>query len=118
MSREFTETLQVEVYVDPNGSSPFEEWIESLVDRAAAARIRARLARVRLGNLGERRAVGEGVSELKFDFGPGYRIYFGQRGRTLVVLLCGGEKKHQGRDIARAKSHWADYRRRSDETES
>ena len=86
-----------------DGQVPFEEWLDDLNDKRAVARILARLARVRQGNLGDCKSVGEGVSELRVDYGPGYRVYFGQKGRTLVVLLCGGDKRTQDRDIRQAK---------------
>lgn len=78
---------------------------------------RGRLDRVRLGNLGQYRSAGEGVFELKIDFGPGYRVYFGQEGNTVVILLCGGDKKTQDKDIKSAREYWADYRRRRHETD-
>lgn len=89
---------------------PFDQWLGELNDKSATARILARLARVRLGNLGDFKSVGDGVSELRVDCGPGYRIYFGQKGRTLVVLLCGGDKRTQDRDIRLAKRYWREYR--------
>jgi putative addiction module killer protein len=72
----------------------------------------ARLARVRHGNLGDRKSVGEGVSELRVDYGPGYRVYLGQKGQTLVVLLCGGDKRTQDRDIRLAKQYWHEFKAR------
>lgn len=89
---------------------PFEAWLEELADKRAVARVLARLARVRLGNLGDCKAVGQGVSELRVDYGPGYRVYFGQQGRTLVVLLCGGDKRTQARDIRLAKQFWQEFK--------
>lgn len=68
--------------------------------------------RVSLGNLGDYLSVGEGVSELRIDYGSGYRIYFGQIGKTIILLLCGGDKKTQAKDIEIAKKYWRDYRRR------
>ena len=70
---------------------------------AAAARIVARIRRMEIGNAGDVRSVGDGVSEIRIDYGPGYRVYFARRGRTLVILLCGGDKKSQRKDIALAK---------------
>ena len=102
---------QVEAYVDPDGSCPFDDWMESLRDQRAKARIRARIARVRLGNLGSCEPVGRGVLELKIDYGPGYRVYFGQKGTTLVILLCGGDKSSQTEDIRRAIEYWEDYKK-------
>ena len=81
-------------------------------DRAARARIRVRLNRVRLGNFGDSKPVGVGVSELRVDYGPGYRIYFSRDGSTVVILLCGRIKNSQSKDIKLAKKYWIDYRRR------
>jgi putative addiction module killer protein len=93
-----------------DGRVPFDEWLDDLNDAKAVARILARLARVRLGNLGDCKSVGEGVSELRVDYGPGYRVYFGQQGRTLVILLCGGDKRTQNRDIRLAKQYWQQFK--------
>ena len=71
--------------------------------------IQARLNRVRLGNFGDARALGGGVEELRIDYGPGYRIYFGRDGQTVVVLLCAGDKQSQRHDIETAKAYWRDY---------
>ena len=84
-------------------SSTFKRWVRSLRDRRAVARINARLRNVSLGNLGDIRSVGDGISEMRIRHGPGYRIYFMRRGLNLVVLLCGGDKGSQQRDIERAK---------------
>ena len=82
----------------------FAKWIAGLKDRAALARINVRLIRAAEGNLGETRSVGEGVHEMKISYGPGYRVYFVNRGAELIVLLCGGDKRSQDRDIIRAKA--------------
>jgi putative addiction module killer protein len=89
------EVRQTEVYV---------RWIERLSDGRARARIEARIFRLSLGNPGDVRPVGEGVSELRIDFGPGYRVYFAQQGKAVVILLCGGDKRTQKKDIAAAKT--------------
>ena len=81
----------------------FMEWRAGLRDIVASKRIGARIDRLSFGNFGDVKPVGEGVSELRLDFGPGYRIYFVQRGDVLVILLCGGEKSSQVRDITKAK---------------
>ena len=81
----------------------FRDWLDGLKDRRAKARIQARIDRVELGNFGDVAPVGEGVSELRIFYGPGYRIYFMQRGPVVVILLSGGDKSTQKSDIARAK---------------
>ena len=88
---------------------PFQEWLKSLKDIKARAIIRKRLNRVRLGNLGTNRHVGEGVWELKIDFEPGYRIYYGEDGPKIVVLLLAGDKGSQSKDIEQAQKYWCDY---------
>jgi putative addiction module killer protein len=82
----------------------FSDWLAALRDGAAKARIEVRIRRLSLGNPGDVKPVGEGVSELRIAHGPGYRVYFVQRGDVLVVLLCGGDKSSQDRDIERAKA--------------
>jgi len=81
----------------------FDQWLRNLRDRQGRARILARLESVQLGNLGDVKPVGDGVREMRLDVGPGYRVYFSQRGRVLLLLLCGGDKSTQARDIARAR---------------
>ena len=103
----------LEVYQTEEGRSPFSEWIRGLKNRGARARIRARLARLRLGNFGDTNSLGGGLHELRINYGPGYRVYFGKAGVRLVLLLCGGTKRTQPRDIEQARSCWRDYRRRS-----
>jgi len=80
----------------------FAEWFAGLRDRTARARITVRIRRLSLGNPGDVKPVGGGVAEMRIDYGPGYRVYFVRRGDTVIVLLCGGDKRHQDRDIARA----------------
>jgi len=105
--------FNVEVFATDEGRMPFAEWVESLRDNQARAQIVVRLNRVRMGNLGDHHAVGQGVSELRIAHGPGYRVYFGRRGNTLVIILCGGDKSSQARDIALAQEYWKDYLRRT-----
>jgi putative addiction module killer protein len=93
-----------------DGRSPFSDWLENLNDRKARGVIRARLNRVQLGNLGDCKCVGDQVFELRVDFGPGYRVYFGQEGEYIVVLICGGDKSSQTKDIERAKQLWREYK--------
>jgi len=96
-------------YETEAGKCPFRDWLSSLKDIRGRALIRKRINRVRSGNLGNTRSVGSGVFELKIDFGPGYRVYYGEDGPTIVVLLCGGDKKSQNKDIDHAKAYWKDY---------
>jgi putative addiction module killer protein len=81
----------------------FEAWIDGLKDMRAVARIEVRLRRLSLGHLGDSKSLGDGVSEMRIDYGPGYRLYFTRRGERIVILLCGGDKKRQSDDIGRAK---------------
>lgn len=101
------------IFLTDEGRAPFSEWLAVLRDAKARAKIRVRLDRVSLGNFGDCHGVGEGVHELRIDYGPGYRVYFGQVGSTIVLLLCGGDKSTQAADIEQAKRYWNEYRRRS-----
>lgn len=92
-------------------SESFDRWLSGLRDRRAIARIAARLDRLAAGNPGDVEPVGEGISELRINYGPGYRVYFIQRGPVLVILLCGGDKSTQSKDIRQAKilaEEWKD----------
>ena len=100
-------------YLTESNRNPFREWLEGLRDRQARAKIRVRLNRIRLGNFGDCKSVGRGVSELRVPYGPGYRVYFGRKSNMVVILLNGGSKKTQSKDIALAQEYWADYRRRT-----
>jgi putative addiction module killer protein len=102
-------------YVKADGSAPFNDWLLTLRNRKARALIRTRINRVRLGNLGDCKSVGEGVSELRIKFGAGYRVYFGQEGDTIIILLSGGDKSSQDKDIKQAKKYWQDYQRRGND---
>lgn len=84
-------------------SDSFDQWLRALRDHRAKVRIAARIDRLTMGNPGDVKPVGEGISEMRIDYGPGYRVYFTQRGLLLILLLCGGDKSSQARDIARAK---------------
>jgi putative addiction module killer protein len=107
-----TRPKSVLAYRTRDGRLPFDNWLRELRDTNAVARILARIGRVRRGILGGCKSAGEGVSELRVDYGPGYRVYFGQQGETLVVLLCGGDKRTQERDIRQARLYWSDYQQR------
>ena len=101
---------EIRYYVAASGESPFAEWFTELNVTASAKIVRA-LARVEQGNFSNVKGVGEGVLEYRIDFGPGYRIYFGRDSETIVVLLTGGTKKRQQRDIDAAHAGWRDYKR-------
>jgi putative addiction module killer protein len=85
-------------------SETFDRWLKDLRDIRAAARIQVRLDRMATGNPGDVKSVGDGISEMRIDYGPGYRVYFMRRGSLTVVLLCGGDKSTQDKDIAQAKA--------------
>jgi putative addiction module killer protein len=97
-------------YRDSTGNEPFTDWLNGLRDSVARRRILTRLRRMEQGNYGDFKPVGAGVNELRFFFGAGYRVYFGEDGDTLVVLLCGGDKSSQQRDIAQAQAYWQEYK--------
>jgi len=103
---------QLEIYVSPNGEKPFIHWLESL-DNKTRYRIKERLDRVALGNLGDFKSIGNKIFELRLQFGSGYRIYFGKKENILILLLCAGDKKSQKADIKKAKRYWLDYLNRS-----
>jgi putative addiction module killer protein len=102
---------ELRFYLDSDGESPFEHWFGDL-DAQAAAKVTVALARMELGNFSNAKPVGEGVLEYRIDWGPGYRVYFGRDGNVLVILLTGGTKKRQQRDIDTAKALWTDYKQR------
>lgn len=106
---EIVNPKQVKVYADREGYEPFTEWLYKLRDLQARQRILTRIGRIEQGNYGDYALVGEGVGELRFFFGPGYRVYFGEENDTIVILLNGGDKSSQGNDIAQAKAYWKEY---------
>lgn len=101
---------QLQVYQTQNGREPFTEWLRSIRDRRTRTRIQERLERLEIGNVGDCQSIGGGVYELRLQFGPGYRIYFGEVDNTIVLLLCGGDKSSQTQDIERAKTYWLEYK--------
>jgi putative addiction module killer protein len=103
--------IAIRYFVETNGRVPFQEWFDSL-DRTTQARITIGLTRLSRGNRSRVKGIGAGVAEIRLDFGPGYRIYFGQDGEALVILLAGGTKKRQADDIVTAKARWAEYKGR------
>lgn len=107
----FTLPIERQEYLDGKGGSPFAKWFDAL-DDAAATKVSVSLGRVSNGNFSNVKAVGGGVSEIKIDFGLGYRVYFGRDGDRLIILLGGGTKKRRQNDIAEAQRRWADYKQR------
>jgi putative addiction module killer protein len=107
--------IEVEFYVTRAGKVPFKSWISKLRDAKARARINVKIVRLRVGNFGDSKSVGKGVSELRVDYGPGYRVYFARTEARLVLLLIGGDKSTQKEDIATAQALWAEYKSRSGE---
>lgn len=103
--------ITIKEYIDPKDRSPYAKWFNRL-NAPAAARIAIALVRMEQGNFSNTKGIGEGVSECLIDFGPGYRIYFGRDGDSLVILLGGGTKKRQQKDIENAKAMWKEYKRR------
>ena len=103
--------VTIREYVDPSGRRPFAKWFESL-NAQAAAKVTTALIRIEQGNFSNTKGVGAGVYECRIDFGPGYRVYFGKDGDTIVILLAGGTKKRQDKDILAAQECWGDYKQR------
>lgn len=103
---------EVQNYRTKDGREPFAEWLDSLRDIRAIDKIEKRLKQVQSGTLGTYRSVGEGVCEFKIKYGPGYRIYFGQIGSVIILILCGGDKSSQQEDIKQAKEYWSEYGKR------
>ena len=100
--------MEIRIFRHKSGSAPFELWMNQLRDKRAKAKILIRLDRMILGNLGDIKSVGEGVSELRIDEGKGYRVYFGRKGHKVIILLCGGDKSSQQKDIKQAKKYWSE----------
>ncbi|MDB5971103.1 MAG: addiction module killer protein [Hydrocarboniphaga sp.] len=105
--------IDVRRYQRLDGVIPLTEWLAGLRDARARAKLEIRFRRVSMGIFGDIKPAGEGVLELREDIGPGYRAYLGRHGATLVILLCGGDKRTQDADIKRAKEYWLDWKRRN-----
>lgn len=102
---------EIRIYETLDGKCPFAEWLNCLKDINAKAKILKRIERIKLGNLGDYKSVGKGVCELRIDYGAGYRIYFWQVGNIIVIILCGGDKNTQDKDIIAAQEYGEDYNR-------
>ena len=105
--------IEVRRYQRLDGEVPLTGWLGGMRDSRARATLEIRFRRVSLGIFGDIKPVGEGVLELREDIGPGYRVYMGRHGATLVILLCGGDKRTQDADIKRAREYWSDWKRRN-----
>jgi len=99
------------IFEDGNGREPFTKWLRGLKDRKARARILQRLRLVEQGHYGDVKSLGGGLFELRFFFGSGYRVYFGEHQRNIIVLLLGGDKSGQAREIPKARDYWVEYLR-------
>ncbi len=105
-------------YKKDNGEYLFKSWIDGLKDKVGLAIIKSRIQRVRRGNLGDCKSLGDGIFELKIKYGPGYRVYYAHLSNELILLISGGNKKTQSRDIIEAKKYLKDYRRQHDKEKS
>ncbi len=103
--------IVIRKYRRADGAIPFDRWMAMLTDERSKARLFVQLDRLRLGLAGDWKSVGEGVFELRVHVGKGYRVYFGREGKAVVILLCGGAKSTQRRDIDLARAYWRAYRR-------
>lgn len=104
--------MEVRHYLTPKGVDPFQVWLDGLEDMKGRIAVLRRVDRLAAGNFGDYKFINNGVWELRIDFGPGYRVYYGQQGKTIVLLLCGGSKRTQTADVAQAIKYWAEYQRR------
>ena len=100
-------------YQMADGRDPFKEWLANLADRQARARVAVRVQRMAAGNFGDHKPLSDGVWELRIDHGPGYRVYYAQAGRRVLLLLIGGDKRRQQADIETAVRYWQDWQRRN-----
>ncbi|MEA1951006.1 MAG: type II toxin-antitoxin system RelE/ParE family toxin [Planctomycetota bacterium] len=106
--------IEIRHYVTATGKNVFEQWLDSLRDPKAEARIAARIARLAAGNFGDCKPARDSIWELRIDWGPGYRVYYAMIGRKCVLLLCGGDKRKQSADINRAVEYFQDYKQRTE----
>ena len=104
-----SQTFEIHEYINESGHSPFRDWFDSL-DPVTAARVDRYIRRLEAGNFGAAKALSEAVFELRLDFGPGYRVYYGRDGKTIIILLGGGSKRRQSADIASAIERWKRFK--------
>ena len=105
--------IEVLTYTDDDGRKPYMDWLGKLSDKHAKARVLVRSGRMAAGNFGDCKPVSDGVWELRIDWGPGYRVYYAQSGKHIVLLLTGGDKRKQQTDIATAMNYWNDWKRKN-----
>ena len=105
--------MEVRHYLTIHGIAPFQEWLDALKDLKARVAILRRIDRLERGSIGDCKFCRDGIWELRVDFGPGYRVYYAQQGKTIVLLLCGGSKRTQTVDIDKAVAYWYDFQRRT-----
>ena len=110
-----TITIEVRHYINRSGKDVFDDWHSQLTDVRTQAKIAARINRITAGNFGDCKSVGHGIYELRIDWGPGYRVYYATIGQSIVLLLCGGDKRTQVADIARAEAYLSDYKVRTEQ---
>lgn len=106
---------EIRFYRTPDGKEPFTYWFETLKDKTIRAQLKNRLERVAVGNYGDCKALGDGIFELRIHYGPGYRVYFSEKGNYFILFLAGGTKSNQQKDIKKAKAYWADFQERTNE---
>ena len=104
--------FEVEDYLSPDGEDPYKKWLGELADKQARARVLVRVLRIKAGNFGDCKPLQDGVWELRIDHGPGYRVYYAQAGKRLILLLAGGDKRKQQADIEKAIERWHDWQHR------
>lgn len=104
--------MEIRHYLTVSGRDPYQDWLDKLKDVQARIKVQRRVDRVVTGNFGDHKFARDGVWELRVDVGPGYRVYYAQAGQTIVLLLCGGDKRTQDADIDKAVKFWLDYQRR------
>jgi putative addiction module killer protein len=104
--------MEIRRYLTDSGKDVLGEWLADMDDLRARAKVVTRITRLEAGNFGDCKPVGDGVWELRVDWGPGYRVYYAMIGATVILLLCGGDKRKQSRDIERAKDYLEDFKRR------
>lgn len=104
--------IDIELYETAHGTCPYEDWFESLREERTQVKIATRLDRFKMGNFGNCKPLGDGVAELRIDYGPGFRVYYSKGRNSIILLLCGGDKGSQDKDIEKAKEYLREYRSR------